>query len=234
MSSPAPLLEARDVGRRTSSGNVCLLDHVSLRLAPGERLGISGPSGAGKTLLLRALALLDPLDSGEILFHEKPVADVPDFRSQVVYLRQQPARFEGTVQQALEKPFSLAIHQNKQFDSERIGNMLEHLGRDASLLSKNLTDLSAGEAQIVALLRAVQLDPSVLLLDEPSASLDSKTKGSVELLISRWFEEGAPTRALIWVAHDSDQLQRIADRTVMLKEGRMVKENRPAQDTRSC
>ena len=82
---------------------------MSLEVEAGERVALQGPSGSGKTLLLRSLALLDPLDQGEVLYEGEPVADdeVPGFRRRVVYLTQAPVLVEGTVADNLALPFRL-------------------------------------------------------------------------------------------------------------------------------
>ena len=105
------LLEASRITRRGDDGRL-LLDRLDLALIAGERLVLSGPSGAGKSQLLRALALLDPLESGEVLWEGSPVADedVPKFRSRVIYQQQAPALFEGTVEENLRRPFALGTN----------------------------------------------------------------------------------------------------------------------------
>src|SRR5262249_34321245 len=161
-----------------------------------DRLAITGPTGSGKTVLLRALALLDPLDEGLIRYRGSPVdgESIPGYRKQVIYLHQRPALFKGSVADNLQRPFALQVHRQKHFDRERLLGLVDFLGRDASFLDQSSRDLSGGEAQIVALLRALQLDPAVLLLDEPSASLDQGAGQAIEGLIGRWLEEDSGAR----------------------------------------
>ncbi|MBW3661002.1 MAG: ATP-binding cassette domain-containing protein [Gemmatimonadetes bacterium] len=220
----APLLEARGVGRRASGDEGWLLRDVSLTLAAGERLAVVGPSGAGKSLLLRSLALLDPVDRGEILWRGERVADddVPAFRRDLVYLHQRPALFEGTVVDNLRRPLSLSACGGRGWDRQRILGWLDPLGRDAAFLDKRSTDLSGGEAQIAAFLRAIQLDPRGLLLDEPTAALDATAAAALETLVDRWFGERAGERALVWVSHDAGQAERASDRIVRLEAGRIA------------
>lgn len=217
----AVLLEARNIGRRAPLGEDWLLRNVSLGVCQDDRVAIIGPSGSGKTLLLRALALLDPVDTGEILWKGESLADaaVPEFRRQVMYLHQRPALMEGTVEAVLRQPFDLQVHQDRQFDNDRVVDLLRNIDRDKSFLRKSTRDLSGGEAQIVALIRAIQLDPTLLLLDEPTAALDAPTAASTEQLILRWYEESASTRALVWVSHNTRQVQRVANKTLRMKAG---------------
>jgi putative ABC transport system ATP-binding protein len=125
------------------------------------------------------------------------------------------------VETNLRHPFLLKSHCKRQFNRDRIVDLLEGLVRDASFLEKLHRDLSGGEAQIVALLRALQLDPTVLLLDEPTASLDSEAVRAIEGLLSRWYDEGEGKRAYLWVTHDSGQAQRVADQVLCMQGGRI-------------
>jgi len=224
-----PILEARDLGRRAPGGGPWLLRGVSLALAPGDRLAVEGPTGAGKTVLLRALALLDPVTEGEVRFRGLPPADreVPTFRCRVAYLHQSPALAEGTVEENLRLPFGLAVHRNGGADPGRGGGydraraveLLAALGRDEGFLGKEREDLSGGERQIAALVRLLQLEPEVLLLDEPTAALDPATTARAEELLTAW--AGAAGRAWIWVSHDPEQGARLADRRLRLDGGRI-------------
>jgi putative ABC transport system ATP-binding protein len=221
-----PVIEARAIGRRNPKGEGWLIRDVSVAVRPGDRLAVLGPSGAGKTVLLRALALLDPLDAGEIHWrgHAVPGGAVPSYRKQVIYLHQRPALLDGTVEDNLRHPFTLRSHRGKPFDRERVVELLVGLDRDPSFLEKSSRDLSGGESQIVALLRAIQLDPVVVLVDEPTASLDQATARSVEALLDRWLAAGDGERALVWVSHDLDQARRVTGRALNLRAGRLEPE----------
>ncbi|MHC4178954.1 MAG: ABC transporter ATP-binding protein [Planctomycetota bacterium] len=223
MPSGTILLEARNIARRHPDGRRWLLQNVSLEIPAAARLSIAGPSGSGKTLLLRALAMLDPSDRGEVLWNGRPVRrdGVPPFRKAVVYLHQRPALWEETVEAALRRPFSLAVHRGQEFDRDRIAKLLEQLGRDQSFLNKRTAELSGGELQIASLLRAVQLDPTVLLLDEPTAALDLGTARAVEELLRRWVADSSDERALLWVTHDAQQARRVAQKTFRMDGGKL-------------
>ena len=216
------MLQAIEIGRR--SNDVWLLQDVSAIIQPGERWAVVGPTGSGKTLLLRCLALLDPVDAGEVRWHGKPVRRdaVPLFRSQVIYLHQRPALFDGTVEQNLCEAYSLKVHHGRRYDRERIATQLKSLGQPESFLSKAQQHLSGGEQQLTALLRAIQLDPQVLLLDEPTSALDANSTAMVEQLVDDWFAERPAERALVWVTHDEAQAGRVAGGHWRMNSGRML------------
>jgi putative ABC transport system ATP-binding protein len=218
------LLEAARIGRRHPDGQAWLLDNVSLVVEAGTRLALTGPSGGGKTLLLRALARLDPLDHGEVRYRGHGVHQdaVPGYRASVIYLHQRAALIEDTVESALRRPFALHVHRRRKFDPRRAAELLAALGREASFLEKKVAELSGGEIQIAALVRALQLDPEILLLDEPTAALDAPTAMAVEQMIDRWLTQGAE-RAMIWVSHNEGQAGRVGRTALRMEAGRLTR-----------
>jgi putative ABC transport system ATP-binding protein len=167
---------------------------------------------------MRNLVLLDPFQQGEVRFEGKPLADwsLPTYRSRVMYLPQRAIAFEGTVQDNLKQVFDLGAYRQRQFDPAIIQTWLTRLGRGPEFLKLNGARLSGGEAQILALLRALQLDPQVLLLDEPTASLDATTTAQVEALLHDWLQ--SPNRACLLTSHDTDQIRRVTYRQINLGE----------------
>ena len=190
---------------------------LSFNLSPGESLGLTGPSGSGKTLLLRTIAGLEEPDGGEVSLEGRSLNDwyPPAYRSRVIYFHQQPAFLEGSVEENLRAVFSFGLHRERAFDRAGILAKLSSLGKDGSFLDKPADRLSGGEAQLVAFLRGLQLNPTILLLDEPTASLDPETTTQVETLVAEWMTQ-KPDHAVVWTSHDPDQLNRLTTRTVPL------------------
>ncbi|MBW4564799.1 MAG: ATP-binding cassette domain-containing protein [Mojavia pulchra JT2-VF2] len=214
--TPDPILSIQGLGRKIQ--NQWLWRNLNFELLSGERVAVVGASGSGKSQLLRAIANLDPIQEGYIFFQGKSIDSsyTPQYRSQVVYLHQRPALWEGTVEDNLKQVYRLAAHRQQVYNRQLILNYLQLLHKPADFLQRPVSAISGGEAQIVAFLRALQLSPLVLLLDEPTASLDVATANSLEALVAVWQKED-PQRAYLWTSHDSAQLQRITHRQINLK-----------------
>jgi putative ABC transport system ATP-binding protein len=217
----APLVETHGLMRRDAQRGQILLHPTDFALEAGQRVVLTGASGSGKSVFLRALALLDPPDGGTLLWHGPPITrmHIPSYRRHIAYLRQRPALIDGTVEDNLRFPWSLAIYRGSAFDAARVTSLLEAAGRGSDFLARDSAELSGGEAQIVALVRVLQLDPEALLLDEPTASLDPESARTVETLIAHWFECEGTARATVWVSHDPAQAQRVGTRHLTMQAG---------------
>lgn len=216
-SSPATVfLQARQLGFVVEGRT--LWHQLDLTLRAGERLAVAGASGSGKTLLLRTLAGLEPVQTGELIFQNRRLSDwsMPAYRARVVYVPQRPALPEGPVEAALRVPFQFRVHRHQPFPLDRARELLAMLGRDEKFLQQHTERLSGGEGQIVAMLRALLIGPDVLLLDEPTASLDARAVSAIETLVASWLQEH-PQRACVWTSHDRDQLRRVCDRVLSLE-----------------
>ena len=240
------LLHVKNLSRKVS-GN-WIWENISFELSAGQRLALSGTSGSGKSMLLRTLAGLDVLEKGpsgeegSISFSGKSIAEweMPEYRTRIGYVPQHPAFLDETVEDSFKRVFTLKANQNKFYNREKILLWLEQLsltntgknnsdkGDFTELLNRPARELSGGEAQVVALFRALQLDPQVLLLDEPTASMDTELARLMEDLLEKWRKCSAeffpvPTgqqaqRAWIWVSHNPEQLTRMCGQTYSLDE----------------
>jgi putative ABC transport system ATP-binding protein len=212
------VLKLQNLGRQIQ--DKWIWQQLNFELLPGERCAIVGEAGAGKTLLLKAIAALEPLQAGQIQFQGKPLSDwfIPQYRTQVLYLHQRPALLEGTVQQNLQVIHKLSMHRELSPHAQQRSQILKYLtalGRSETFLERPIHALSGGEAQIVAFLRALLCAPTVLLLDEPTASLDAQTGQQIESLVHLWQQEEV-TRSYFWTSHDPAQLERMTHRRLTL------------------
>lgn len=220
----ASLVSGVGLGRRAPGGADWLYSDVDLEVAPGERVGLAGPTGAGKSLVLRALALLDPIDCGEVLWRGRAIPDgeAPGFRSDVVYLQQRSPLVEGTVEDNLRFAFGFNQRLGARPSRRRLAALVESVDLDGRFLASRTDHLSGGERQTVALLRALSVDPAVLLLDEPTSALDPESAATLEKLVGDWLTADDQRRAYVWVSHDPSQLGRMVDRVVSLRDGIVV------------
>ncbi len=173
---------------------------VSLALSKSECIGLNGPSGIGKSLLLRCLADLDAY-IGTVYLEDIPVSSIPAplWRRQVALLPAEAAWWH---------PFVKDHFKNNDV------KWLECLAFNTSVLDWKISRLSSGEKQRLALLRVLSNDPKVLLLDEPTANLDRENARRIEKLIDHLCRENG--LAVIWVSHDIEQLNRVSDRRFLL------------------
>ena len=121
-------------------------------------------------------------------------------------------------------PFTLQAHQTHEFSHKAVLSLLEQVNRNEAFFRRSTRDLSGGEAQIVALLRAIQLEPTLLLLDEPTAALDDESGGIIEQLVAGWFDNSQADRALVWVSHNKEQVARVADRVMAMSRGQLFEQ----------
>jgi putative ABC transport system ATP-binding protein len=191
-----------------------VLDDVSVTIADGAT-ALLGPSGSGKSSLLRLLNRLGDPDSGTILFEGEDVRalDVLDLRRRAVLVPQLPAPLPGTVEDNVRYGPALCDR-----DAE-VHSCLARAGLDSEYADRDAAELSVGEQQRVMLARALALDPEVLLLDEPTSALDEVARDGVERTLAELARAGV---AMVLVTHDRGQAERIASEVVVLHAGRVV------------
>jgi phosphate transport system ATP-binding protein len=216
-SAALSVLAARDLG--VSTGARVLLRAVDLDVAPGSVLGLIGPSGAGKTTLLRCLnRLIDLVPeltvTGDVLFHGAPVygrrADVDALRARIGMIFQQPVVFPGSIADNV----LFGVRHTARLPRRERPDRLESALREAALwpevehrLGDSAASLSVGQQQRLCLARALAGRPEVLLLDEPTSSLDPRSTEAIEELVLRLRER----HAIVLVTHNLRQARRLAD-----------------------
>lgn len=193
-----------------------LFSGLSAEITVPDRIALIGASGQGKSTLLRMLALLEASDEGDVLVNGTSFRNMNSrlWRRSVCYVAQQAVMLSGTVEDNLRTVSRL---HGTAYDAKLAKQLLERIGLDYLDLHKQAADCSGGEKQRIALIRSLLLRPSVLLLDEITASLDVNSSHKVELLLQQWHQgEGV---SLIWVTHDLEQASRISRRTWFMGNG---------------
>ena len=226
MSWAEPLFELRGVAKRFSRGDIAVaaVDGIDLDVGAGELVALEGPSGSGKTTLLQLLGALDRPDDGSILFEGRDLAGLSD--GDLAHLR---LRAFGFVFQQFNLIPTLSALENVEAAlapagvrgaelTARAGGLLEEVGL-AQRAEHLPSHLSGGEQQRVAIARALANEPRVILADEPTGNLDSKTGADViELLAGLAGRRGT---TVIVATHDTTLAAR-APRRVAMRDGRII------------
>ncbi len=224
------MIDVRDISRRFDG--LVALDHVSLRVEPGEIVALLGPNGAGKTTASRIIGGLLAPSEGDAIVDGISVRERPNaVRRRCGFVTDQPALYERMTLRAYLDFFSRLYD---VADPGRRGDELPQLLGLTDRLDTRLGAFSRGMKQKVAIARGLVHDPPVLLLDEPATALDPETARMLrEFIVSL----RARHRAILLCTHDLDEAQRIADRVVIVYRGRVAREGttrelRAAEDAR--
>lgn len=191
-----------------------VVDRVSTAFAGAGITVVAGPSGSGKSTVLRLCNRLEVPTSGRILLDGRDIADEDPtaLRRRVGMVFQRPIVFGGTVRDNLRVADPAA-------GDERDRAVLARCGLDPGLSDRQADDLSGGEAQRLCLARSLLTDPEVVLMDEVTSSLDVDARLTIEQLARTLADGGTP---VVWVTHDLDQAERLADRLIVVVGGRVV------------
>ena len=203
-------------------GGKTVLRDIDLEVAAGELLVVIGPSGGGKSSLLRCINRLNDIAAGTIRLDGTSIYELPvtELRCKVGMIFQKTAAFEGSLADNIA--FGAALH-GKTLSREKVLGLIRQASLDVDLIDQTADALSGGQEQRLAIARALALDPSLLLLDEPTSSLDPIATGRVEESLLRLRREMG--LSMIWVSHSIEQARRIGSRVLLLDEGRIIRED---------
>lgn len=214
------LFALREVSFKYNSRSI--LGGINWELGEGEHCALLGPNGAGKTTLLRLLNLLLRPTGGTLTFRTQDVSRATDrelraFRRQMAFVFQAPVLFTGSVRRNLEYGLTLRGCPPPE-RIKKVEAILEQAGLEA-LAAVSSKELSGGEAQRVAVARALVLEPKVLLLDEPTTNLDRENQRLIENLLEAYAQKDNTT--LLLVTHSLRQAKKLTPKAVVLEGGRV-------------
>jgi sulfate/thiosulfate transport system ATP-binding protein len=216
-------IEARDVSK--SFGDFHALRNVNVTIRPGQLTAVLGPSGGGKSTLLRVIAGLETPDSGTVIINDKDVTGVPARQRGIGFVFQHYAAFTHmTVWQNVAFGLKIA-HAPKEKIQQRVGELLALVHLDG-LAGRYPSELSGGQRQRMALARALAVDPELLLLDEPFGALDVKVRQELREWLRRLHDEVHATT--IFVTHDQEEALEIADEIIVINDGRVEQAGSPS------
>lgn len=198
-----------------------LLQEVSFEVFPGDRVAIVGASGAGKTTLLRLLNRLYEPTAGQLYWGERPYTALSpvQLRQQIPLILQESKLMEMTVQDAIAYPLTLRGI-GKQEITQRVADWMERLRIPLEWRDRTEQQLSVGQRQLVAIARALVIEPPILLCDEPTSALDVGRSQQVLDLLKTLSETRQMT--VIMVNHQLDLVNHLATRVLQLHKGRLI------------
>src|SRR3954470_21688067 len=217
-------IRVRGVGKRF--GTFVALDDVSIDMPDGELTALLGPSGSGKSTLLRIIAGLETPDSGEIWLGDRNVTRIPPQDRGVGFVFQHYAPFKH-MNVFNNVAFGLTIRKRpKQEVKDRVHELLRLVQID-QFADRYPSQLSGGQRQRMALARALAVEPEVLLLDEPFGALDARVRKDLREWLRRLHDEIHVTTVI--VTHDQEEAMEVADRVVVMQDGRIEQEGAPRE-----
>ncbi len=219
-------IEVRNLNKRFGQTVVC--DNLNLDIPAGELVALLGPSGSGKTTLLRIIAGLEVPDSGTVLFHGADATNTDVRERQVGFVFQHYALFahmtifENVAFGLRVRP--KAMRPSDKEISAKVTELLKLVQLDW-IADRYPHQLSGGQRQRIALARALAVEPRVLLLDEPFGALDAKVRKELRRWLRRLHDEVHVTS--VFVTHDQEEAMEVADRIVVMNEGRIEQQGTP-------
>lgn len=214
-----PTFQLQDVTVKHNGRAV--LEHITVDIPRGGVTAVVGPSGAGKSTMLRILNRFEDPSQGRVTFAGAPMSshDPALLRRRVGLLSQRPVALAECVAD------DLRVGAADLSDSD-VTQLLSRVDLAELSLGQGTAGLSGGELQRLALARALAVEPSVLLLDEPTSALDSEAAGAVDQVARDLVDQGG---TVVVVSHDLDRVRRIASHVVVLRRGRLVEHGSPQE-----
>lgn len=210
--TPEPLFELEKVGLQ--KGGKQILSDITFSIHRGECFVVAGDNGAGKSSLIRLLNRLDDPTEGDIRLcgQSLKTIELGDLRRRVGMVMQGPVLFDGPVREVVGQ---IGGTLKRELDPDR---MMSDLGLPAKILDRKTEELSGGETQLIAIGILVQLDPDILLMDEPASALSVTAMERMERVMLQLKEQG---KTIIQVTHHIDRMMERADRGAFLESGRL-------------
>lgn len=201
-------------------GTVKILKDISFTVQKKEIIALLGPSGSGKSSLLKSINMLNTPSCGQIKYHNNDIQEISPMalRKKIGYVLQKPTLFGNDVMENLKYPCEL--HQ-KVFDINLVEFYLKKVNLKPDILEKKPNELSGGEQQRISLVRTLLLEPEMILLDEVTSALDEDNTLLIEELIK--YENENNEMTVIFISHNNEQAKRLAQKVIYMEEG-VIKE----------
>ena len=214
------LLQLSNVGLTDPLSKSQLLKEISFNLITGERLVLIGPSGSGKTTLLRLINRLQEPSTGKILFCSQPLEKIPiiDLRQQIVLVPQEPKLLGMSVNEAISYALKLQ-NISKAEINQRLQKWKSRLSIPNQWLERYESELSLGQRQIIGITRGLIIEPKILLLDEPTSSLDSLKANQIIKLLTNITQY--TQTAIVIVSHDLEVVKSFSKYILKLEQGKI-------------
>ncbi|MDO4851537.1 MAG: dipeptide/oligopeptide/nickel ABC transporter ATP-binding protein [Actinomycetota bacterium] len=230
------MLEVQDVSKTFFSGfwgktRTCALEHVSLAIDEGQMYGLIGGSGSGKTTLSRVIMGFVKPDSGSVLYEGQDLTklrrkDWRPLRCEVQMIFQNPQKAFNprfSVYECCAEPIRLfGLASSRDEERQMVYDMLDSVGITRDQMNKYPHEISGGQAQRIAIVRALCLEPRLLICDEPTSMLDVSVQAQIIRLLSRINEERGC--AVLFISHDLDVVRHLCDMVSVMHQGKVVEQ----------
>ncbi len=222
------IISVKDLVKEYNHGDVVALDHCDLEVKKGEVVAIIGPSGSGKSTLLRSLNLLEEPTAGEIYFEGVELSskkvDINRHRQKMGMVFQHFNLFphKTVLENIMMAPVTLKLKTPREAQTQAL-KLLERVGL-ADKKDEYPNMLSGGQKQRIAIVRALAMEPEVMLFDEPTSALDPEMVGEVLDVMRELARDGM---TMIVVTHEMGFAREVADRVIFMASGRIVEEGTP-------